>query len=246
MVNITIVSFHFDKLCKAQRVRQCGYIHREIRLKHNRIQNSEISQFACTSEISWWRFFHSFISTQSCFFFSRYPSYLLKTWLLNQTGVWNANMLYSIHLENTAATVAYGNRVYELSNGWNQMEELNNLMLLFQCHSRPTVQAYLGLPTPQVSQTRGCWMKVRGKHWWDRVVLRECTDEDWKLNFRMSLCDLVNDIMKPEDNPVRQPIPLKMQVAIVLYKLASCAEYRVLQTSLAYIKSYGFRIRDTI
>ncbi|XP_062391518.1 uncharacterized protein LOC134079454 [Sardina pilchardus] len=124
------------------------------------------------------------------------------------------------------------------------VEDFNRLLLLLQqCNTRPS-QAYLGLPMPEAPQTqRGCWMKVRSRDWWDRVVLQEFTDEDWKANFRMSrqsfakLCDLMKEVMKPDDNPVRQPVPLNMRVAIVLYKLASCAEYRVVANQFGVHKS---------
>jgi len=85
---------------------------------------------------------------------------------------------------------------------------------------------------PQRSR-RKVWMKIRSKDWWERVVMTEYDDEDWKTNFRMTrrsfnkLCGIMEGVMKPEVVTVRAPILLEMRVAIVLYKLASCAEYRV-------------------
>lgn len=86
------------------------------------------------------------------------------------------------------------------------------------------------LPPPR---SRSQWMKVRSKHWWETVVLKEFTDQEWKANFRMTrvsfmrLCTLMSPYMAPEATTVRAPIPLVMRIAIVLYKLGSCAEYRV-------------------
>ncbi len=37
--------------------------------------------------------------------------------------------------------------------------------------------------------------------------------------------------MAPEVETVRNPIPLIMHVAVVLYKLGSCAEYRIVLTA---------------
>ncbi|XP_060786282.1 putative nuclease HARBI1 [Neoarius graeffei] len=94
---------------------------------------------------------------------------------------------------------------------------------------------------PHVS--RSCWMRVRSKDWWERVVLKEFTDSEWKENFRMSrssfnrLCTLMQDVMRPNDLTVRAPIPLQMRVAIVLYKLASCAEYRLIANQFGVHKS---------
>jgi len=86
-------------------------------------------------------------------------------------------------------------------------------------------------------------MKIRRKDWWERVVLTEYDDEDWKKNFRMTrrsfnkLCGFMEGVMKPEVVTVRAPIPLEMRVAIVLYKLASCAEYRVVANHFGVHKS---------
>ncbi|TNN79270.1 hypothetical protein EYF80_010515 [Liparis tanakae] len=43
--------------------------------------------------------------------------------------------------------------------------------------------------------------------------------------------------MKPAEVTVRAPIPLEMRVAIVLYKLASCAEYRVVANQFGVHRS---------
>lgn len=98
------------------------------------------------------------------------------------------------------------------------------------------------LPLPP-TKSRTVWMKVRSKDWWQRVVLLEFSDLEWKLNFRMSrrsftrLCELVEGFMAPEEETVRNPIPLIMRVAIVLYKLGSCAEYRVVANQFGVHKS---------
>lgn len=43
----------------------------------------------------------------------------------------------------------------------------------------------IALPLPP-TKSRTVWMKVRSKDWWQRVVLLEFSDLEWKLNFRMS------------------------------------------------------------
>ena len=95
---------------------------------------------------------------------------------------------------------------------------------------------------PQRSR-RTVWMKSRNKVFWERDVLTMFDDEDWKANFRMTrrsfhkLCGIMEEIMKPAEVIVRAPIPLEMRVAIVLYKLASCAEYRVVANQFGVHKS---------
>ncbi len=43
--------------------------------------------------------------------------------------------------------------------------------------------------------------------------------------------------MAPEEETVRNPIPLNMHVAVVLYKLGSCAEYHVVANKFNVHKS---------
>lgn len=93
------------------------------------------------------------------------------------------------------------------------------------------VGVYDVLPSPLSRATRSCWMRVRSKDWWERVVLLEFSDSEWKKNFCMScqafvnLCEIMQDIMSPEDATVC--VPLQIRVAIALYRLASCGEYRL-------------------
>ena len=95
---------------------------------------------------------------------------------------------------------------------------------------------------PQRSKRR-LWMKSRNKVFWERDVLTLFDDEDWKANFRMTrrsfhkLCGIMEGVMKPKEVTVRPPIPLEMRVAIVLYKLASCAEYRVVANQFGVHKA---------
>uniref|UniRef100_A0A1A8L9Q0 DDE Tnp4 domain-containing protein n=2 Tax=Nothobranchius pienaari TaxID=704102 RepID=A0A1A8L9Q0_9TELE len=99
------------------------------------------------------------------------------------------------------------------------------------------------LVPPPPAKTRSHWMKVRSKDWWERIVLLEFTDQEWKQNFRMSrasfmkLCSLMESYMAPEDVTVRAAVPVIMRIAVVLYKLGSCAEYRVVANQFGISKS---------
>uniref|UniRef100_A0A3P9JGM7 DDE Tnp4 domain-containing protein n=1 Tax=Oryzias latipes TaxID=8090 RepID=A0A3P9JGM7_ORYLA len=53
----------------------------------------------------------------------------------------------------------------------------------------------------------------------------------------MKLCSLMESHMVPEDVTVRAPVPLIMWVAVVLYKLGSCAEYRVVENQFGISRS---------
>lgn len=98
----------------------------------------------------------------------------------------------------------------------------------------------LSVPRPR---ERALWCKVRSRDWWDRVVMMEFTDEDWRENFRMGraafdrLCKIVEPHMSPDINCVRAPVPLQMRVAMALYKLGSCGEYRLMANQFGVHKS---------
>jgi hypothetical protein len=77
------------------------------------------------------------------------------------------------------------------------------------------------------------WIKFRSSDWWDRIVAEHFTQEDWLSNVRMSadtfkyLCNRLKPHLCAQDNWVRQLLTVEKKVAIALYKLASCAEYRI-------------------
>lgn len=76
------------------------------------------------------------------------------------------------------------------------------------------------------------WTKKRSNDFWQRIG-EHFTLSEWLATFRMSketftmLCDIIRTVLEP--NPLflvsKQPLSIEKQVA--LYKLASCAEYRV-------------------
>nr|XP_054597199.1 uncharacterized protein LOC129163470 [Nothobranchius furzeri] len=86
-------------------------------------------------------------------------------------------------------------------------------------------------------------MKVRSQDWWERVVMMEFTDTDWRENFCMSrqsfakLCGMMERVMEPSVVTIRTPVPTEMRVAMVLYKLASCAECRLIANQFGVHKS---------
>lgn len=85
----------------------------------------------------------------------------------------------------------------------------------------------------RAKQRPTCWVKERSKDWWERVVRFHFREEDWLENFRMShatfkfICQRLEPYLKHSKKFVRAPISVEKQVAIALYKLTSCAEYRV-------------------
>ncbi|XP_064462179.1 uncharacterized protein LOC135372507 [Ornithodoros turicata] len=78
---------------------------------------------------------------------------------------------------------------------------------------------------------RRIWMWTRPDAWWENLVATGSPCQ-WKESFRISratfvrLVALVRPHMSPAPNWVRTPVPTDKQVAIALYKLASCGESR--------------------
>ena len=72
----------------------------------------------------------------------------------------------------------------------------------------------------------------RSDHWWNFVVLRTFTSQDWVENFRMSrqtftyLCERLSPTLRRKDTIMRRCISVEQRVAITLWCLATPAEYR--------------------
>lgn len=100
---------------------------------------------------------------------------------------------------------------------------------------------------PLPTKSRSCWMRIRSRDWWDRVVLQEFSDAEWREHFRMCrrsfvrLCELIKGVMSPGDVTVRPAIPLERRVAIALYKLGGCGEYRAIAYRFGVHKTTGMK-----
>lgn len=76
-------------------------------------------------------------------------------------------------------------------------------------------------------------------------MLNHYADSEWLESFRMSktsfmkLCDLLEDELQPKMQilKAKEPVSVKKQVAIALYKVASCSEYRVVRNVFGVHKS---------
>ena len=85
---------------------------------------------------------------------------------------------------------------------------------------------------PRPIRERRMWMKNRSGIWWDMTSVSE-DDDIYKASFRMTkrtfliLCNKLQPYLPRCGRHVRKPIPVEKKIAIALYKLASCAEYRV-------------------
>lgn len=77
------------------------------------------------------------------------------------------------------------------------------------------------------------WERQRQQDFWEVIVNTHFTPNLWLQHFRMSeatfemLCNIIGPHVAPIQSPGRPPIATKKRIAIALYKLATCAEYRV-------------------
>ncbi|XP_071576487.1 uncharacterized protein [Temnothorax nylanderi] len=79
------------------------------------------------------------------------------------------------------------------------------------------------------------WMKARSSDFWERIVLTEYLDEDWLETFRMEksvfdyICDKLHNRLQPAIPflVARVPISVQKAIAVTIFYLASCCEYRV-------------------
>lgn len=116
-----------------------------------------------------------------------------------------------------------------------RQRHLKEIMLLHLLNSSLSNKCLLDIgPILNLSREKNIWMKTRSNDWWTRIVNGYFKEEDWLEAFRMTkptfewLCDELRDELLPEENQIgtREPVSVEKQVAVCLYFLASCCEYR--------------------
>ena len=77
-------------------------------------------------------------------------------------------------------------------------------------------------------------MLIRSSYWWDYIILKTFTPSDWMENFRISretyqyLCQKLQRVIRHEDITLRTAISVEKRVAVTLWCLATCSEYRTI------------------
>ena len=78
-----------------------------------------------------------------------------------------------------------------------------------------------------------CYL-YKSSHWWEHVVLRRFTERDWLENVRISrdtfyfLCGKLRPVIAWQNTRFRRCICVEKRLAITLWCLATCAEYRTI------------------
>jgi hypothetical protein len=112
----------------------------------------------------------------------------------------------------------------------------HQMRVIHHCNSRRSYER-------NNKRKRSCWMKTRSRYWWHRLVQKHFTDEDSLQNFRVSSSTFkffrnrLKPFLQAKCNAVQDPATVEIKVAIALYKLASCAEYRVVANQFGTNKS---------
>ena len=112
---------------------------------------------------------------------------------------------------------------------------------------RQMLQAYaarLTFPPPRPPRASPyIWEEKRSKKFWEVTVQRHFTESLWLKEFRLSresfyeLCDIIGPFVGPQDLCRRPPVPTEKRIAIALYKLGSCAEYRIVARTFGVSKT---------
>ena len=111
-----------------------------------------------------------------------------------------------------------------------------------------------------LASERVVWTLTRSSEWWEDVVCKSFTSEQWLENFRMSkgtfqyLCDKVRSMIEREDTRLRKAIPTEKRVAITLWFYATGADYRTIghlfgvskSTVLLVVKSVSSAILELL
>lgn len=130
---------------------------------------------------------------------------------------------------------------------WNKIQQLHRMQrIMFMENIKMFPMAnILEMYINMIYIERSIWMKPRSNHFWNEIVLCTYTDSDWLESFRMcqetlnELCFLLQPALEPKPLLLksREPVSVQKQVAVALYKLGSCAEYRVVGNVFGIHKS---------
>ena len=93
---------------------------------------------------------------------------------------------------------------------------------------------------------RTLWARNRSKSFWMEVVLGQWTELEWKGNFRMSkstfqrLCQDLRPYIQKDDTNYRKAIRVEHGIAIALWRLSGCHEYRTVSHLFGVGRSTAF------
>lgn len=125
-----------------------------------------------------------------------------------------------------------------------QLQKLQRIMLMGYMKMFP-IANMLEMYLDAIRTKRSIWMKSRSDHFWNVIVPYTYTDADWIKNFGIrkqtfnDLCVLLQPALEPKALLLksREPLSVEKQVAVALYKMASCAKYCIVGNVFGIHKS---------
>lgn len=91
---------------------------------------------------------------------------------------------------------------------------------------------------------RSCWMKARSCHFWETIISGTVEEQEFIEMFRIKrstfdmICQELYNELKPDPNAIiREAVSVEKKIAIALYKMGSCCEYRVVGNVFGVHKS---------
>ncbi|XP_061445520.1 putative nuclease HARBI1 [Rhineura floridana] len=96
-------------------------------------------------------------------------------------------------------------------------------------------QAGGGGSLPQLLRERRLWSKARSSAFWEIVRAKAFSQWEWVENFRVSpstfdyLCAQVRNAIQRRDTNMRRAIPADVRLAMTLWRLGACTEYRAVE-----------------
>lgn len=88
---------------------------------------------------------------------------------------------------------------------------------------------------PRLLRERRLWSKFRSSAFWEIVRVKAFSTWEWGENFRMSpgtfdyLCAHLRNAIQRRDTNMRRAIPADVRLAMTLWRLGACTEYRAVE-----------------
>ncbi|CAM4689919.1 unnamed protein product [Lepidochelys olivacea] len=108
---------------------------------------------------------------------------------------------------------------------------------------RPAGRPPLPRPPPAPARERRLWSKARSSAFWDTVRAKAFGPGEWADNFRLGpatfdyLCGRLRGAIQRRDTNMRRAIPAEVRLAMTLWRLGACTEYRAVEQQFGVSRS---------
>lgn len=104
-----------------------------------------------------------------------------------------------------------------------------------RCQERGEDRGGEGGSLPRLLRERRLWSKARSSAFWETVRAKAFSQWEWVENFRVSpstfdyLCTQLRNAIQRRDTNMRRAIPADVRLAMTLWRLGACTEYRAVE-----------------